>query len=139
MSDVGCRSVRGRIIATAPLPARLVAGLLRAAHHSGRPRSSFTGRRGRILPVTANPSHPTRHHGAVTTWQRQHSASAVYRLPWHLEDPMPSRAAMLGLRLTVCGSTIAAEDRGGIETLEDPPLADRCAVCQGEYAAGRVG
>jgi hypothetical protein len=75
----------------------------------------------------------------VAVLLRQHSTSALYRLPWSLEDPAPSRAAMLGLRLTICGSTLAAEARGGVDSAEGPPLAERCRMGQGELLAGRVG
>ena len=36
----------------------------------------------------------------------------LYRMPWHIEDPTPTGAAMLGLLLGMCGTTIAGEDRG---------------------------
>ena len=41
------------------------------------------------------------------------------------------------LRLARCGTTMAGEDRG-MDNLEDPPLDDRCAVCQGAYARGET-
>lgn len=68
----------------------------------------------------------------MTEWYREHRESLVYRMPWHLPDPTPSRAAMLGLDLAICGTTIAIENRGR-DYSEDPPLEDRCAVCQGTF------
>ena len=69
---------------------------------------------------------------------RQHRESLLYRMPWHIEDLTPTRAAMLGLRLAVYGTTMAGEDRG-IDRLEDPPLDDRCAACQGAYGTMPTG
>jgi hypothetical protein len=45
---------------------------------------------------------------------------------------------MLGLRLAACGTTMSAEDRD-FDSMDDPPLDDRCPVCQGEFAGGRAG
>ena len=45
---------------------------------------------------------------------------------------------MLGMRLAVCGTTMAGEDRG-MDRMEDPPLDDRCPACQGELVGGRAG
>lgn len=72
------------------------------------------------------------------TWFRQHRESMLYRMPWHLPAPVPPRAALLGLHLAACGTTTSAEDRG-IDEMDDPPLDDRCAACQGAYVAGRAG
>jgi hypothetical protein len=93
--------------------------------------------------VTAGLIHPQHRPrlcggGALTTWFRQHRESLLYRMPWHIEDPAPTRAAMLGLRLAFCGTTMAAEDRG-IDRTEDPPLDDRCPSCQAIYSRGEAG
>ena len=74
----------------------------------------------------------------MTEWTRQHRESLLHRGPGHLEDPTPTRAALLGLRLMVCGTTTTVDDHG-LDTIEDPPLDDRCPACQGEYIAGRAG
>lgn len=71
----------------------------------------------------------------MTTWYRQHRESLLFRMPWHLPWPVPPRAAMAGLRLAACGTTMQAEDRG-IGEMADPPRDDRCAACQGIYVRG---
>ena len=73
----------------------------------------------------------------MATCFRQHRESLLYRMPWHLPEPVPSRVAMLGLYLAACGTTTSAKVRG-IDRMEDPPLDDRCPVCQGELVAGRA-
>ena len=71
----------------------------------------------------------------MTTWFRQHRESLWFRMPWHIEEPIPRPVAMRGLALAVCGTTMAREDRGfGFEA--DPPLDDRCPACQGEFIRG---
>jgi hypothetical protein len=47
----------------------------------------------------------------MTVWYRQHRESLLQRMPWHLEDPTPSKAAMLGLGLARCGTSVNIEDR----------------------------
>ena len=74
----------------------------------------------------------------MTEWLRQHPESLIYRMHWHLKDPTPTRAAMPGLRLAPCGTTMSAEDRG-IDTMDDPPLDDRCPGCQGAWLRGETG
>lgn len=69
----------------------------------------------------------------MATWIRQHRGSTIFRMPWHLGGPVPTRAGLLGLRLTICDSSLGAEDRG-VDELEDPPLDERCPVCDGWLA-----
>jgi hypothetical protein len=70
-------------------------------------------------------------------WFRQHRESVLSRMWWHLPSPVPSRAAMLGLRLAACGATTSAEDRG-IDYDDDQPRDDRCAACQGMFVRGEA-
>jgi hypothetical protein len=49
----------------------------------------------------------------MAQWFRQHHESLLRKMLWHVEDPRPTEAAVfLGLRLAVCGTTMAAEDCG---------------------------
>jgi len=73
----------------------------------------------------------------MTEWFRQHRESVVFRMPWHIEDPTPSAARALGLLLAKCGTTTASEGRG-IDRMDDLPLDDRCAACQGSLVRGEV-
>lgn len=74
----------------------------------------------------------------MTQWMRQHRESLVFRRPWHIEDPEPTKARMLGLLVMYCGTPVTAEDRG-IDYLDDPPLDDRCHACQGAFVRGEAG
>ena len=82
-------------------------------------------------------SSPAGYPAVMTAWFRQHRESLLYRMPWHIEDPTPSQAAMLGLLLAMCGTTIASAGRG-IDRMDDPPLDDRCAGCQGAWLRGET-
>lgn len=72
----------------------------------------------------------------MTQWMRQHRESLLYRMPWHIEDPWPTRARELGLLLMMCGTTTAADDRG-IDYIDDPPLDDRCPSVSWRVRSGR--
>lgn len=85
--------------------------------------------------MSAHLSQRPLYPAAMTRWMRQHRESLVFRMPWHIEDPRPTRARELGLLLMQCGTTIAGEDRG-IDEIEDPPLDDRCHACQGAWLTG---
>lgn len=68
----------------------------------------------------------------MTEWFRQHRNSVILRMPWHIPDPEPTRLPMIGGHLAVCGTVVTIADRG-IARMEDPPLDDRCAPCQGGW------
>lgn len=73
----------------------------------------------------------------MAIWYRQHRESLVFRMPWHVPSPVPPRAAVAGLRLAACGTTMQPEDRG-IDYDDDPPRDDRCAACQGMFVRGEA-
>ena len=52
----------------------------------------------RLSPTSTTPIHRlggtesgTRYPAAMTEWFRQHRESLVFRMPWHIEDPTPTR------------------------------------------------
>ena len=104
-----------------------------------RDRRSGTGAGGPIVTRSAYNDLSRRlfYPRTMTEWFRQHRESIVFRMPRHIEDPTPTKARMLGLLLAMCGTTIASEGRG-IDRMEDPPLDDRCAVCQGAWLRGET-
>ncbi len=83
--------------------------------------------------LSVAPGYPA----GMTEWIRQHRESLVFRMPWYIEDPTPPRATLLGPLLAHRGTTIASEDRG-IDRMEDPPMDDRCAACQGAWLRGKT-
>ncbi len=73
----------------------------------------------------------------MTAWFRQHRDSLLFRMPWHLEEPMPKRLALLGMRQAICATTMSGEDRG-FDTMEDPPVDDPLRVVSGAMGPRRV-
>ena len=67
----------------------------------------------------------------MTAWICQQRESYRSRQRWHVEDRAASEAAELGLRATLCGAAIS----GGsdVEQTVNPPLEDRCPLCQESF------